>query len=446
MAAAEGRTAWQRAANRCFVQEDAKRAPKLACCPSSTQQYDSSNGNATDEHDHCVSNFIPLNWNFMHSNLPPDMKWWLQLEPTFSHQKNSMSEQLEAFSNEVGEFAESTNDAHFNEEEMHCGSVNTVKPALQCDSEAQIQEMKTVISSISQQVLKQSCLNEAFMDLKPMDRLISKETGKASLDMDKPWEVANKCEPWWRISDKEELASLVAQKSLQNIENCDLPRPTHINRNPFTCLDSMDDDKISPSSIGCNFHDGICRSIDYLRHGSKFKEDRKYWYNGHADHYCDDWCSNSPTTDPSESHPNSELDPSRSQLLEALRRSQTRARKAEMAARKAYSEKEHIVKILFKQASHLFAYKQWLQILQLESLCLQLKIKDHHLSSLLPVLPWMPLKGKPVTKNKDGGRRKGKKPKKCSLCKYAFYLAVGLGLTGAGLLLGCCLGWLLPML
>jgi len=36
MAAAEAGAVWQRTANRCFVQEDAKRAPKLACCQSSS--------------------------------------------------------------------------------------------------------------------------------------------------------------------------------------------------------------------------------------------------------------------------------------------------------------------------------------------------------------------------------------------------------------------------
>ncbi|KAL7143602.1 hypothetical protein ABFS83_08G202700 [Erythranthe nasuta] len=34
MALAEARAAWQRTGNRCLVQEDAKRAPKLAYCSS----------------------------------------------------------------------------------------------------------------------------------------------------------------------------------------------------------------------------------------------------------------------------------------------------------------------------------------------------------------------------------------------------------------------------
>lgn len=132
----------------------------------------------------------------------------------------------------------------------------------------------------------------------------------------------------------------------------------------------------------------------------------------------------------------SDTNSSRAQLLEALRHSQTRAREAEIAAQKAYNEKEHIVKLFFRQASQLFAYKQWFQMLQLENLWLQLRIKEHQISELFPALPWMPLKG---TKSK------GKKQKKCRLCKYVTCV-IGLGLAGAGLLLGWTLGWLLPHL
>lgn len=119
-----------------------------------------------------------------------------------------------------------------------------------------------------------------------------------------------------------------------------------------------------------------------------------------------------------------------------------------MAAQKAYNEKDHIVKLLFKQASHLFAYKQWLQMLQLESLCLQLKIKDNQIATLFPILPWMPLKEKPSNDkdNSNPNRRRGKKKKnkKCNFCRYAVVFAVGLSLAGAGILLGWTLGCLIP--
>lgn len=124
--------------------------------------------------------------------------------------------------------------------------------------------------------------------------------------------------------------------------------------------------------------------------------------------------------------------------MEALRHAQTRAREAEIAAEKAYNEMQHIVGLFFRQASHLFAYKQWLQMLQLESLCLQLRIKEHQISTLFPALPWMPRKG-------NTAKSKGKRQKKCRLCRYVAF-AVGLGLAGAGLILGWTLGWLLPQL
>jgi hypothetical protein len=86
MAAAEARAAWQRAANHCLVQEDRKRAPKLACCPpASEQQHD---GNCVKSGDHPISNFMPLSCNPMNSSLPPDIRWWVHLQPKFEIQKD----------------------------------------------------------------------------------------------------------------------------------------------------------------------------------------------------------------------------------------------------------------------------------------------------------------------------------------------------------------------
>lgn len=126
---------------------------------------------------------------------------------------------------------------------------------------------------------------------------------------------------------------------------------------------------------------------------------------------------------------------SKAQLLEALCHSQTRARKAEKAAQQAYTEKEHIISLFFKQASQLFAYKQWLQLLQIENFCLQLNNKD--------CLPWSPYKGRPM---KKGQRRAGKRSgrPRYEISKGAVAFALGLGLAGAGLLLGWTMGWLFP--
>ena len=131
--------------------------------------------------------------------------------------------------------------------------------------------------------------------------------------------------------------------------------------------------------------------------------------------------------------------------MRALCLSQKRAREAEKAAEQAYTEKEHIITLLFRQASQLFAYKQWLRLLQLENICLQLKNKNQPICDLLPsVLPWTPCKGKEVKKSQHrAGRKRHSKPgHDISKCAVAF--ALGLGLASAGLLLGWTMGWLFP--
>ena len=145
-----------------------------------------------------------------------------------------------------------------------------------------------------------------------------------------------------------------------------------------------------------------------------------------------------------------EENPSKAQLMEALCHSQTRARKAEEAAKQAYAEKEHVITLLFKQASQLFAYKQWFQLLLLENLHIQLKNKDQQISRLFPLaLPWMPFKGGKPRKRKhkhaNGKQEMVGKPKS-DITTYAVAFALGLSLVGAGLLLGWTVGWMLPCL
>ncbi|KAG1346430.1 hypothetical protein COCNU_06G002590 [Cocos nucifera] len=478
MAAAEARASWQRAANRCLVQEDAKRAPKLACCPSSSAlQNDSSNGNATNAPNNSGSNFVPLNWNSMNSNLPPDTKWWLQLQPNFGYQKEYVCEQLNFIEDELDEKGvESTvPTSNLTEELLPGESMDIDLKKSECflespwmvstafmkhNSESRVEGMKT-ITSFPQQPLKRKVdmgdylyQDEELLDWKAVDRLISKKQEKFSSDPDSPWAGGNKCEPWWRISDKDELASLVAQKSQQHIENCDLPRPTqmmHVSRDPFACLENLDSNGILSSGVGQKLHAGTCSPFDYAQNRSTSGSVvDKNWSSGGGCLVHDTEKLHSgrrgyrtSKDDSPESKNIREGDPSRAQLLEALCHSQTRARKAEMAAQNAYNEKDHIIKLLFRQASQLFAYKQWMHMLQLESLCLQLKIKDHQMSTLFPVLPWMPLKGASSSKDGNTASRKGRKQKKRKICKYAVVFAFGLGLVGAGLLLGWTLGWLL---
>ncbi|URE14411.1 hypothetical protein MUK42_12196 [Musa troglodytarum] len=373
MAAAEARAAWQRTANRCLVQEDAKRAPKLACCPSSTPQNDSGNGNTSIVQDNSVPNLMPLNRNSMNANLSPETKWWLQLQPNFGYQKDFIFEQLSSLEDEVAEKDTETmvptskldleslpidfNNFSLRKEESILKPPSMVSTTVMMyDSETMVKEIKTATINPQQLPKRKAPVSDYFLkknellDMESVDQLSLKRPEKASSDLETPWTGSNNSEP--------------------------------------------------------------CHTQGFVNNEQ------------HEDNHT------------------SEHDLSRAQLLEALRHSQTRARIAEIAAQKAYDEKEHIVKLLFRQASHLFAYKQWLRVLQLDNIFLQLKMKDHQIATIIPVLPWMPLKGK--LSGKGNITRKGSKKHKHHICKYAVAFAVGLGLAGAGLLLGWTIGCLFP--
>lgn len=140
-------------------------------------------------------------------------------------------------------------------------------------------------------------------------------------------------------------------------------------------------------------------------------------------------------------------DLTKAQLLEALCHSQTRAREAEKAAQQANDEKEHIIKHFFRQASHLFAYRQWLQILQIETLCLQLKNnKDEPTFAYFPAMSPFPIKCRQLRKGRRKATKRKVEPPNYKISRGVVAFALGLSLAGAGLLLGWTMGWLFPAL
>ncbi|PNT68046.1 hypothetical protein BRADI_3g35320v3 [Brachypodium distachyon] len=416
MAAAEARAAWQRAANRCMVQEDRKRAPKLACCPLSSEQHGTNNGNSTTSEGRPISNFVPLSCNPINSNLPQDIRWRFQLQPNFRVQKDLASEQRCFLGREIGEKeVEDSGPMSKHEEPLLRGTVinNPEKgedvfepPSMNStdfvkhSSETGSEERKTIVG-YSQVPLK--C-------------------------RDVSWKEGEKAQPWWQITDENELASLVAEKAMQHIENCDLPRPAQVVRVHGT--------EYNQENMG-EYEGSSCSAVWQ-------EQKRNNTYSG-----AQVFSRSNHTAPESKQMP---LNPSeRAQLLEALRHSQTRAREAEMAAKEAHSDKDDAITLLLQQASHLFACKQWLKLLQLENICLQLKHKRnrHQIAALMKELPWLSLNEKPAPKEerKDWTGRKGRRRQKKRGCFCdAILFAFGLGLAGAGLLLGWTLGWLLPKL
>lgn len=473
MAAAEARTAWQRMANRCFVQEDAKRAPKLACCPSSAKlQSDYCSGDAVSGWEHPTSTFMHRYWNPTHSSLPPDLKWWLQVQPNFGHEKDHSCKQISASgdtsedkTSESGipsKLSDTLLDESYVDHDSNCACSFLGTPILvpaklaKPEFESKVEGLKVAGNDAPYVPDCKSDMGHWCNDWEPVNQLTSSKLDSSSFSLDSPWHGGEKTEPWWRIADKDELATFVAKKSLEHFENCDLPRPqkVHISKDPISFSHGFINKGLLGSSCSRNAPGTVIDQVEYATgRSSSGSTHKKHVLSGLAGHTT---CS-SETTVSSEnttfgaidfrerSYGSIESDPSKVQLLEALCHSQTRAREAEMAAEKAYNEKEHILKLFFRQASHLFAYKQWLRLLQLESLSLQLKFKDHQISSLLSDLPWAPLKGNHFGTAKWLEGKKKRKKHKCRICRYLLAFALGLGLVGAGLLLGWTLGCLLPV-
>ncbi|XP_030457131.2 uncharacterized protein LOC115678003 isoform X3 [Syzygium oleosum] len=415
MAAAEARAVWQRTINRYFVQEDAKRAPKLACCQSSSltsKQVDAGPTTTAHEGDHPDIGFLPANGKPLFSDLHDDTRWWLHLQPIHGFQKDE----------------EDGKNFDGREQELEAK-----------DSEG-AKDIKDIGMGGSY----------ACMQIDDFGSSVSKQLTELGFEPDSPWISNAKIDPWWRAMDKTEVASLVATKSLDCIENCDLPPPQklHVKRHACSkirCFDQDNPSHLKPQSRVLSrppvwSHDsepdetvGTCvASLGEYMPGEL--RSRNTYIGG--------------PEDIKEAYEVPDGDPCKSQLLEALRHSQTRAREAEKAAKRAHEEKEHIIELLFRQASQFFAYKHWFHQWQLNALYLQAENTDQPVATPVPAIhPWMPGKGiiartKPL---KNANTRQGERgPLWLDITKYAFAMALGLSLVGAGLLVGWTIGWLLP--
>ena len=265
MAAAEARAAWQRAANRYFVQEDAKRAPKLACCQSSTsssKQVDNGPTNTADGFDRPAVGFISPNRTPAYANLPPDAKWWLQSEPNYRHQRGVNFEQSQAKTvdlgncpplatvnsgPQVGEISTMSEESILSIDYEDLGSYFDVKK----QPDSKLGEVDMIDNKVDQDFIDLKNMTDYYqlMEMEMVGGSVSKPTGRLPSNSDSSW-IGEEKVPWWRVTDGEELASFVAQKSLHHIENCDLPPPqkVHVIKEPFREAKCVDYDEIFLSS------------------------------------------------------------------------------------------------------------------------------------------------------------------------------------------------------
>ncbi|KAM6555537.1 hypothetical protein CsatB_002556 [Cannabis sativa] len=443
MAAAEARTTWKRTARRCYFHDDVRE--KYSSCTSSScsskSEFDYSPDNAAKDHLHPFANYDVLSGR---------RRWWLNQEPNFVHHKNFVSEerisleaQLEILSNDVCE--KKQNKEGFIAKNNNCSMDQLRKVYVTCNEnglDTKIQELKAVSprkTAAGKDVRDLWYLDEHYMSLDSLNNLVSQDPKKLPSDYESHWDGVDKNEPWWRSTGKDDLASLVAQKSLEHIENCDLPRPRAKNyrkqQKPSACSQNSDyDDALSSPLDPTGMTESRFSSQEYSSGSTN---------SGFSPHET----LSTTSINRHDAEDDTENDKTKAQLLKALCLSQKRAREAEQAAKQAYTEKEHIITLLFRQASQLFAYKQWLQLLQLENICLQLKNKNQPIVDLFPPEK-APCKGGSRQSHKDhhqhkAGKKRQGKPKH-DIHKSIVAFALGLGLAGAGLFLGWTMGWLFP--
>lgn len=247
MAAAEARRAWQHRANCCFSQDDGRSAQRFSRHPSSSssKESDSAHENASYGIDHRIPERTPYNST---PELTPSTRWWLNLEPNFGPQKEFIDDQRKSLDAEVLNSGYINKTAIINdyyqckevfstqsdsEKSVNCFlekpcTVSVTSP--KGDQSKRIQELKAGTGNGPQLPKKRDtgefwCCDDDFMNLDSFNSLDSEQSKKLSPDLDSQWVGSEKSEPWWRSAGKDELASLVAQKSLENVENCDLPRP-----------------------------------------------------------------------------------------------------------------------------------------------------------------------------------------------------------------------------
>jgi len=296
MATAEVRAAWQRAVNRCFVQEDAKRAPKLACCQSScatSKLFDAGAASAADEYDHAAASVTHFNQKSSFSNVIPDSRWWLlQLQANYEFQKGLTYEQLNALEDEVENLNVRNEQKTCKGDANHFGDENHEY----ISSMEGMQEANSKKSQGCPQLMDMIAKHEK-VETDSVGCTMSKQTNDFSFDSDYSWIGVEKAQPWWRTTDRDELACFVSRKSLNHIENCDLPPPQkYLRVQPSADISNVkiktsSFDREAKSSAFSNFNVQAKRSLESeLMHRKLVPSTNK----GHLNFDCDKYSRYSP--------------------------------------------------------------------------------------------------------------------------------------------------------
>lgn len=270
MESAERRASY--AANRCFTRDFMMPLNSSDHPPSVSKTLESDWVSRNSVNDQASSGGMPHNPN---CDKLPDMKWWLHVKSNLGEEANYTCQHLNSWEGELGSYG-----AGLVDDNVKIGDVQSIKDidSVSCigsanraveqpwnssnthmknNNNSRMSKIEAVLNNDLQFTAKKKdqgkflFKDDHFVDWDITDFLISEQCKKASSDSDSHWIGAEKIGPWWRKAGKDELASLVAQKSLEHVENCDLPQPQikHFRNTPSPYLECLDHDKTLPSPL-----------------------------------------------------------------------------------------------------------------------------------------------------------------------------------------------------
>eukprot|EP01018_Ginkgo_biloba_P028698 Gb_12433 [translate_table: standard] len=435
-----------------------------------------------------------------------DNKWWLQFQPEFhkkmnlgcKHLNDSKSDSTEVdvqsesiscsclvpdqhgyghdrsnssvppfMNSKVAELSNVETVGPYQTNTLHPLKVNEDKLALKVPKEIAINNY----SRASDADISQHCQDVDSTQYKLMDSTGFEGSVNHYLDCTTAKSI-DKVGITWRRADERELASIVAIKSAGHLQNCDLPPPQSVSwgrRGPFKSYGEYEEIDVSKSpdrgvSVSSErseitHHEDIALH-SMLVYGRSPLSSAVSQTNELPNALRSSSASSQERTRKRSSYGGMEAienNYEKSDLLEALRHSQTRAREAEKIATLVFSEKEKLLSLLFREASHLFAYRQWLRLLEIETRQLKSQSRGFPLKycndqSFHPHK--ISIKKKLVmeqdnyfsVKCHDRWLNKGQKSDPQNSGFWCLAVTLGISLASAGLILGWSTGWVFPSL
>jgi hypothetical protein len=169
-----------------------------------------------------------------------DMKWWLHVKTNMSggdtdftcQHLNTLESKLDVFNVNIGSDQSVKNFDAALEQQW-----NVYAKCMKKTNDTRTAKIEAALNNDMYITHKMKNEDEFwYSDDDVTSFLVSEQYKSVSSDLEPHWLGAEKTRPWWRSTGKDDLASLVAKKPFEYIENCDLPEP---NTKPFRKIPNL---------------------------------------------------------------------------------------------------------------------------------------------------------------------------------------------------------------